>query len=304
MPYLLRYGKIKRVIKMEILQMRYFYETAQNENIAKTAEHFMVPASSVSASIKRLEKELGVTLFDRSCNKIKLNDKGYLLAESLREIFEKLENTVTKVTEKTPEPREICILIKARRKWITDLIIEYKQSHPDVQFRVYNDIHMDDVDNFDIIVDEPSDAYGDLHRFLLAVEEICVKASKNSPLVGQTLSFRQLREQPFVMPRKAIGIRKLLESTGKKYGFMPNITIECNDSYCLARYVTADMGLTLGSRRALENEIEKDIVSLDITDFNETQLVYVYHQKINEIDATIKDFCDFLYAKKQKLNAD
>ena len=264
MPYLLRYGKIEWVMKMEILQMRYFYETAQNENIAKTAEHFMVPASSVSASIKRLEKELGVTLFDRSSNRIKLNDKGYLLAESLREIFEKFENTLAKVTEKSPQPREIRLLIKARRKWITDLIVEYKQSNPDVQFRIYNDIHMDDVDNFDIIVDEQSDAYEDLDRFPLSAEKICVKASKNSPLVGQKLSFRQLREQPFVMPRKAVGIRKLLESTGKKHGFVPNITIECNDSYCLARYVTADMGLTLGSRRALENDIEKDIVSLDI----------------------------------------
>lgn len=304
LPYLLEYGKIKRVMKMEILQMRYFYETAQNENIAKTAEQFTVPASSVSASIKRLEKELGVALFDRSCNKIKLNAKGYLLAENLREIFEKFENTLTKITEKVPEPKEIRILIKARRKWITDLIVEYKQSHPDVQFRIYNDIHMDNVDNFDIIVDEQSDAYGNLDRFLLSVEEICVKASKNSPLVGQKLSFRQLREQPFVMPRKAVGIRKLLESTGKKHGFVPNITIECNDSYCLARYVTADMGLTLGSRRALANDIEKDIVSLDITDFNETQLVYVYHKKINEIDTTIKDFCDFLYAKRQKFITD
>ena len=284
--------------------MRYFYETAQNENIAKTAEHFRVPASSVSASIKRLEKELGVTLFERSSNRIKLNDKGYLLAETLREIFEKFENTLSRVTEKSPQTREIRLLIKARRKWITDLIVEYKQSHPDVQFRIYNDIHMDDVNNFDIIVDEQSDAYEDLERFLLSAEEICVKASKKSPLVGQTLSFRQLRGQMFVMPRKAIGIRKLLMSTGKKYGFVPNITIECNDSYCLARYVTEDMGLTLGSRHALENSLEKDIVPLNITDFNEIQLVCVYHQKISENNATLKDFCDFLYAKRQKFNTD
>lgn len=251
-----------------------------------------------------MEKELGVTLFERSSNRIKLNDKGYLLAETLREIFEKFENTLSRVTEKSPQTREIRLLIKARRKWITDLIVEYKQSHPDVQFRIYNDIHMDDVNNFDIIVDEQSDAYEDLERFLLSAEEICVKASKKSPLVGQTLSFRQLRGQMFVMPRKAIGIRKLLMSTGKKYGFVPNITIECNDSYCLARYVTEDMGLTLGSRHALENSLEKDIVPLNITDFNEIQLVCVYHQKISENNATLKDFCDFLYAKRQKFNTD
>ena len=60
------------------------------------------------------------------------------------------------------------------------------------------------------------------------------------------------------------------------------------------------MGLTLGSRHALENSLEKDIVPLNITDFNEIQLVCVYHQKISENNATLKDFCDFLYAKRQK----
>ena len=42
---------------MELLQLKYFYESAKNENFSKTAEMFMVPTSSVSASIKRLEKE-------------------------------------------------------------------------------------------------------------------------------------------------------------------------------------------------------------------------------------------------------
>ena len=44
---------------MELLQLRYFYESAKNENFAKTAEKYMVPASSISASVKRLEEELG-----------------------------------------------------------------------------------------------------------------------------------------------------------------------------------------------------------------------------------------------------
>ena len=42
---------------MEMLQLRYFYESAQNESFAKTAEKYMVPTTSVSASVKRLEKE-------------------------------------------------------------------------------------------------------------------------------------------------------------------------------------------------------------------------------------------------------
>lgn len=284
---------------MEILQLHYFYETAQTENIAKTAGKFMVPASSVSASIKRLEKELGVELFDRSANRIKLNERGHLFAESLGELFEKLDGSITKITKDKTKPKEICILLKARRKWLTELIIEYKQAHPDVPFRIYNDIRVEDPDFFDLVVDDQSGSYEQMSRFLLSVEEICIKASKDDPLVGQTLSFRQLRNQSFVMPRKDIAIRRLLEETGKKHGFEPNVAIECNDSYCLSRYVKAGMGLTLGSRRALQGELEQGLVALDVTDFSEAQLVYVYHRKFSSANAPLQEFCSFLSQKRR-----
>ena len=128
-----------------------------------------------------------------------------------------------------------------------------------------------------------------------------IKAAKSNHLVGKKLYFKNLREEQFVMPRKAIGIRKLLEETGKKHGFEPNISIECNDSYCLSKYVKADMGLTLGSFRALKTDVEHDIVPLDIVDLKEVQPVYVYHRKNSYIDAYIKDFCTFLLRKGQSL---
>ena len=238
-------------------------------------------------------------LFDRSANRIKLNERGHLFAESLGELFEKLDGSITKITTGKAKPKEIRILLKARRKWLTELIIEYKQSHPDVPFRIYNDIRVEDPDFFDLIVDDQSGSYEQMSRFLLSVEEICIKASKDDPLVGQTLSFRQLRNQSFVMPRKDIAIRRLLEETGKKHGFEPNVAIECNDSYCLSRYVKAGMGLTLGSRRALQGELEQGLVALDVTDFSEAQLVYVYHRKVSSANAPLQEFCSFLSQKRR-----
>ncbi len=286
---------------MEFLQLKYFFETAKSESIAKTAEKFMVPASSVSASIKRLEQELGTTLFDRLSNRISLNQNGYLFAETLSEVFGKLDETITKISEKDVALPEIYILIQARRKWITELIIEYKKTHPQTQFHIFNDVHTIDISNFDIVVDEQSDKYQNFERFLLCTEQICIKAAKSNHLVGKKLSFSQLREEPFVMPRKAIGIRKLLEETGKKYGFEPNITIECNDSYCLSKYVKADMGLTLGSYRALKTDVESDIIPLDVTDFREIQAVYVYHRKTSSGKTAVNDFCNFLFKKGKEL---
>ena len=282
---------------MELLQLQYFYESAQNENFAETAKKYMVPASSVSASVKRLESELGVKLFDRSSNRIALNEKGYYFAGALREIFEKLNQTITAVTEDTQENAQLCILIKARRNWITDLIIQYKKQFPHVHFRVCHDASVSDFNDFDLIIDEQSDKYIDRERFLLSVEQICVKASKNSPLAGETLVFRQLKEQSFIMSQRDGRMWQLLENTGKRCGFIPDVAIESNDRQCILRYVEAGMGLTLGSRRALQDAGEKDIVALNVTDFNEIQSVYVYHHSPGKSDTTLSSFLAFLKSK-------
>ena len=61
---------------MELLWLRYFKKLAETEHLNHTAEQLYVSPPSLSATISRLEKELGVQLFDRSGRGICLNDNG------------------------------------------------------------------------------------------------------------------------------------------------------------------------------------------------------------------------------------
>ena len=61
---------------MEMLQLRYFFLSAKNQNFSATAKMFDVPTTAVSSSVRRLEEELGCKLFDRTHNRIMLNAKG------------------------------------------------------------------------------------------------------------------------------------------------------------------------------------------------------------------------------------
>ena len=108
---------------MELLQLRYFYESAKNENFSQTAKMFMVPTTSVSASIKRLEQELGCQLFDRTSNKIRLNAKGQRLQQTLCSVFHDINETVEQLSDNNQDKRQIKILVRSMRRKVTDAII-------------------------------------------------------------------------------------------------------------------------------------------------------------------------------------
>ncbi len=61
---------------MELLWLRYFKKLAEKEHLTHTAEQLYISPPSLSATISRLEDELGVQLFDRPGRGISLNNNG------------------------------------------------------------------------------------------------------------------------------------------------------------------------------------------------------------------------------------
>ena len=63
---------------MELLQLEYFYAVAQNQHMTRTAEQLHIAQPSLTQSIRRLEKELGVPLFYRSGRNIALTTSSVM----------------------------------------------------------------------------------------------------------------------------------------------------------------------------------------------------------------------------------
>ena len=283
---------------MNLRQLQYFYDAAQTENLAKVSEKHMIPASSVSVAIKHLEKELGTPLFDRYANKIKLNEKGRLFAAELGLALSRIDAATRQISKSTATLPPIKVLIRARPKWITELIAQFQSENPQIRFVISNDYAIRDIDGFDIIIDEDAAQYSAYDRFLLSTEIICIKASADSPLVHKPLRFCDLKDEAFILPCQGNGMRRLYERTCKQHGITPNVAIECNDRQCMQYYVQANMGLTIGAYRALEDHTQDHIAPLHVTDFNEVQSVYVFYREDARNTGTIKSFCDFLYQKR------
>ena len=77
---------------MEIQQFRYFLTAARYENLTKAADELHIAQPALSQSVKRLETELGVSLFDRKNHRIELNEQGKLLKKRLIPLMESIDN--------------------------------------------------------------------------------------------------------------------------------------------------------------------------------------------------------------------
>lgn len=279
---------------MELLQLRYFYDSAISESFAKTAEKHMVPASSVSASIKRLENELGSKLFERTANRIILNENGKKLKESLNVIFSELDQTITDITCPT-DNTSINLLVRSLRASITNYIIEYRTKHTDINFKSVFSSSDEDFKNFDVIIDQQSDKYADYESFELKNFKICLRVSQNHPLCGKKLTLSQLKDQAFVTMGEHSHLHHIIVEACNRAGFTPNIIAQVNDTNCYAKLLRSEVAIGPGRENTTGNAGE-GFAYLDVTDLDVKQTICVYYKK-ESARGNVKNFIEFLRTK-------
>ena len=73
-------------------QLKYFRELANNGHLTRTAEQLYITQTTLSNTIKNLESQLGVKLFDRTGRTIQLNEAGKIYLAYVNEALQALDN--------------------------------------------------------------------------------------------------------------------------------------------------------------------------------------------------------------------
>ncbi|MBE7001970.1 MAG: LysR family transcriptional regulator [Ruminococcaceae bacterium] len=281
---------------MEILQLRYFFESAKTGNFTETAKKYMVPTTSVSAAVKRLEKEIGCKLFDRSSNRVSLNANGKRLQQSLYTVFTELDGVIAELSANIGDDREIKMLVRAMRRDITKLITEFNQKHPYVVFKTVFDFRDTDLSGYDIIIDEKSDRYPEYRELLLFNTSLRLKCAVGHPLCGRKLTLRQLNNQKYISMGEDSNMHKILTQACNRVGFAPDVAIMCNDIECYEKLIASGMGIGAG-RESGNYSSNTPLECLDVEDFRERYSVCVYYKEAAYY-GNIRSFIDFLKMKQ------
>ena len=146
---------------MEFLQLKYFKTVAEIGKISEAAEALFISAPALSTSIARLEKELGMKLFDRTNNRIILNQQGHILLRYVNQVFSSLECAKTELQQSTlRRGRNVSIGSVASTQWV-DMVTAFSQEYPNFTLQCTGVTRQELV----------SSGFSSQHSFLLASED-------------------------------------------------------------------------------------------------------------------------------------
>jgi DNA-binding transcriptional LysR family regulator len=124
---------------VELRQLEYFIAVAGEMNFSRAAQRVHVVQSALSTSVGKLEKELGVELFDRSRQQIKLTQAGELFREHARSVIQTARlarDSMSDFRGQLSGTVDLGALISHGRLDVPRVLGEFHRDHPLVRIRL------------------------------------------------------------------------------------------------------------------------------------------------------------------------
>lgn len=143
---------------MKLSQLRYFKTVAELGKITLAADAIHISPPALSASITSLEEEMSVALFNRTSNRIVLNQQGEIFLRYVNQIFNNIECAKLEIRQSLENTDEmIYIAVTTSNLW-PPLIADFSMACPDIMVSCTT-LKLSRLDNFNI---------SHLHAFILA----------------------------------------------------------------------------------------------------------------------------------------
>ena len=117
---------------MDIDQLRYFTVIAKHQNLSKAQEELYIAQPALSTSLSRLEKQLGVTLFDRYKGRLHLNRYGKIFLDYATQICRICDEAQTALREEKERNGNSIMLAMVDWGFAPGLIPEFAASCPEI----------------------------------------------------------------------------------------------------------------------------------------------------------------------------
>lgn len=238
---------------MDLLQIKYFQTVAHMEHMTRAANALQIAQPALSATIAKLEKDLGVPLFNRTGRNIVLNEYGRAFLIRANRIMKELEEGRREISDLSgSEFGSVSFAATSLNKEFAEFIGNFARLHPKVNFHITQlgddrvKLHLLETDEIDFAFINSAFEHPNINTIQLAEENIFVAVPQSHPLANrQTISLHELQNESFIELRSNYAQEEFCDEVYKKIGFTPNIICECSESTAVINLVTAGLGVSL-----------------------------------------------------------
>lgn len=253
---------------MELLQLRYFLEVAESEHVTHSAQKLRVSQPSLTQAISRLERELGVQLFEPEGRGIRLTEAGRFYSKRIAKAVGEIDSATSELARFDEERSSIVrINVVSASNIVVDAVAEWRSQHPAAKFQIVSSETASKIEPCDIEVrmqtgktPEAKGARLFKERIMLAVPttngdeagERALRETKERDIAasdaltngrGEAISLAQVQNSGFIMLAGSRNISNLCLSQCAKLGFRPTIAFESDNPSVVRKMIGLGLGV-------------------------------------------------------------
>src|SRR5918996_3206928 len=245
---------------LDLKRLRVLAEVARQRSFSSAADSLYLSQSAVSQQVATLEREVGLSLLERTSNGPKLTDAGQTLvnhAEAAIARLEEAEHEVAAIAGLEGGELRIASFPSASVTLLTEPLSEFSAAHPRVRLSVteaepevslprLRTAEIDLAITFDYPFLPPAEGDRDLERALLLTESMYVALPRDHPLAGdERVRMSDLADDAWLCGVRPSSCGEAVAKACREAGFEPGIAFESEEYQVLQAYVAAGMGVTL-----------------------------------------------------------
>lgn len=277
---------------MDINYLKEFVVLAEIGNYMKAADALFISQSSLSKHIKALEKEVGLSLFERSTRKIQLTPYGETLLPYARKIINlQYQYTVALMNQAGIEPSSLSIgsVPSVAPYGITDKIIQFQAENKKLAVQLYEEesdqlLQMLRQNRFELaFIRDRNESSNEFAKIPFAEDTLAAVMRPNHPLANRaSVSLRELKNEYFLFLPPHSLMYNLCMDECHKCGFTPRVVYSGRRAETILDLVTKGMGTALLMRKPIDYSHRDDVAIVDIEP-KITTYIQIYYKK----DATL-----------------
>lgn len=281
---------------MELIQLRYFLDTAKTQHITKSAERLHISQPALTKSIRNLEVELGVPLFTHKGRGVVLTEYGRYLCEKLTPIISSIDNLSAELTSMSKtENMTLRLSVNAASTVVTEAIIEYRKTHPNVNFHV---LQNRENELYDIeVTTGVSYVPKDFDEEFICSENIYLAVPNDDKYSAvDEIELEKVKNEGFISLFGSKQLRNICDGFCKKSGFEANIVFESDSPDAVKNMIGSSIGIGFWPEFTWGSISGDNIKLLKITSPECRRNIILSYKNLKSDSSYARGFYEFLVA--------